>query len=386
MEKYEKLIDFMLQHGRKKSDLSDKDTFKGLNLFEIISGKYHHENLHSDVLRVLLSPNANHKGEDKYLMLFIDFLNRISTQSVQFSGESNFQVVREQGRRDITISTDTQAIVIENKINNAFDTTNQIPFYYKQVRDNGLEVLAIVYLTLDLGKEPDRSTWEVDEKERREIDNRLLSVRVYDGTPNDLISGWLNKCIEVTTDCNTLSVLQQYKSILLKMTQDLMDMEFMSQFKSYLEQGDNYEIAKSMQDNFKELPKYMALTFKDHFSKDNKYKPFNEIRMNGFVPFFNAYRIAEYSFNMDVNIDFDISSVDFSVRVPEDYKKGEPEKVLEAIGMLSDFEWNENAGRYFHYCKSTILENEKSLIDFTEKFLQKLKDNETKIELALTTM
>jgi len=91
MEKYEKLIDYMRLYGRKKSDLSDKDTFKGLNLFEIISGKYHHENLHSDVLRVLLSPDANHQEEDKYLMLFIDFLNRISNQTVQFSGGAIFR-------------------------------------------------------------------------------------------------------------------------------------------------------------------------------------------------------------------------------------------------------------------------------------------------------
>jgi len=243
-----------------------------------------------------------------------------------------------------------------------------------------------VYLTLDLGKEPDRSTWEVDEKERREIDGKLISVRVYDGTPNDLISGWLNKCIEVTCDCNTLSVLQQYKSTLLNMSENLMDMDSMLNLKTFLEKEDNLKMALALQYNLQKLPEYISLKFKEHFSKDEKYKPFLEIRMYGSMPFFNQYRIAGYSFNLDVYIGLDVCSLGFSVRTPVTYTQDEPKKVIEAIGMLSDFEWDENAGRYFHYCKGTIFENEKSLIEFTEAFLQKLKDNETKIELALTTM
>lgn len=364
-----------------------KKSFNGLNIFEMVSDIYHRENMHSDVLQVLLSTNANHAEKDKYLKLFLKLLSECPNKIDLNQWNTNIVVSREEGRRDITIQGNKQAIIIENKINNAEDTTNQIPSYYYQLKDIGIEVDAIVYLTLSQGKEPDRTTWEIKkESDEHDINRKLICIRTFDGTPNDLISGWLTPCIKATTNQNNIAVLKQYRAILQKLSQNLLDMDYMDEFVKQLKQDDNFNIALTIKENIEKTPNYIGLKFKNHFSHEEKYSPFKGVRMytNDAFPYFEGLEVAGYWFNTDVMFSYHKCEIDFSIRNNKDmYTKEIPEKVLQVIDMLSEFTWN-NDGRFVHTIQENVIKSERLAIDFVAGFLEKLRDNKNKIEVALS--
>lgn len=356
----------------------------------MVSDIYHRENMHSDVLQVLLAPNANHGEKDKYLKLFLEFISTKSSNKIDLKqwNCANTIVSREDGRRDITILGTNQAVIIENKINDAGDTTNQIPTYYYQLKNKGIKVVAIVYLTLNQGKEPNRTTWEIDnELDKLDIEDKLICIRAFDGTNNDLISGWLTPCIQATTNNNNLAVLNQYRAIVQKLTQNLIDMEYMDVFAKQLEFEDNFTTALAIKENIEKLPAYISLKFKNHFSSEEKYSPFKGIRMvtiNEPYSYFEGFEVAGYCFNTDVKFSFDTCIIDFSIRNGAiAWSKEIPEKVIQAIDMQSEFEWN-NDGRFVHITRGSIIKSEKSAVVFVDKFLNQLRDKKKAIEAVLS--
>jgi len=367
------------------------ESFIGLNIFEMVSDIYHRENMHSDVLQVLLSPNANHNENDKYLKLFLEFISKKSSNKNDLKQWNCDTIVsREEGRRDITILGNNQAIIIENKINDAGDTTNQIPTYYYQLKDKGIKVVAIVYLTLNQGKEPDRTSWEIkDESDKFDIEDKLICIRTFDGTTNDLISGWLTPCIQATTEKNNLAVLVQYKALLQKLSQNLLDMEFMDEFAKQLEQEDNFTTALAIKENIEKLPAYISIRFKNHFSTVENYRPFIGIRMftNGEIfSFFERFEVGGYYFNSDVKFFLDSCTIDFSIRSKgTEWSREIPEKVIQAIDMQSEFEWTDN-GRFVHVINENIIKCEKLAIDFVSDFLKQLDDKKKDIEIAISNI
>lgn len=385
IEAIEKLIrsreSAVVESYKKQSE----NVFGGLNLFEIVSEIYHRENMHSDVLQILLSPEGNHDEKYKYLNLFIRFLIKKAPNNIKLEDWStSVTVSREEGRRDITIKSKNRAIIIENKINNAGDTQNQIPTYYYQIKGKGQKLDAIVYLTLNQGKEPDKSTWKVTEEDKNEIEKILIKIRAFDGTDNDLISGWINPCIDATSDINNQLVLNQYKAILQKLTQSLLDMDYMDKFVALLEEGNNFNTAQAIQNDMRELNKYIGLTFKEHFAVDQRFKPFKGIQMyakNEF-PFFEGYDIAGCRFNSDVKFYNDRCTIDFSVRNNSNHKREIPETVLEIIGLKNKFEWRGHE-RFVYTINQNIIKSKKEAIDFIEKFLDKLNENKEVIENRL---
>ncbi|MCW3789284.1 PD-(D/E)XK nuclease family protein [Plebeiibacterium sediminum] len=363
------------------------ESFNGLNIFEMVSDIYHRENMHSDVLQVLLAPSANHGENDKYLKLFMEFISKKSSYKIELTQwGTNIIVSREEGRRDITILENNKAVIIENKINDAGDTTNQIPTYYYQLKSRKIEVVAIVYLTLNQGKEPDRTTWELEnESDKLDIENKLICIRAFDGTSSDLISGWLTPCIKVTTDSNNIAVLVQYKAILQKLTKELLDMDFMDSFAKQLEQEHNFNTAVAIKENIDKLPDYIGLKFKNYFAYEEKYNPFKGARMYNGIPYFENFEVAGYCFNSDVIFSLDTCVVDFSVRNKEIcYTKETPKKILELIDMLSEFRWNNKSGRYEHIINENIIKSEKMAIVFVEEFLNKLRAKKEVIKSELS--
>ena len=174
----------------------------GFNAFTLMSDIYYRENFHSDVLRAILDVNESHGAGNKYLRLLISLLNAnfvLKKSLVRIPEEkylSNVITMREAGRIDITIyGEDDHVIIIENKINNAGDTHNQIPKYVKLQLDKGKTIDAIVYLTLNQYKEPDRSTWGKDLQVGELIKNRLIPLRTYTGGSNDFCCGFIEKNI-----------------------------------------------------------------------------------------------------------------------------------------------------------------------------------------------
>ncbi len=118
----------------KEAQLKRNEYELGFNIFALISETYHKENFHSDIISALLNPIGKHNEGDLFLNLFLQFLQTKFTKQVDAISNNygaNPYVDKEfpiegQRRIDILIASDTNAIIIENKINDAIDMENQI--------------------------------------------------------------------------------------------------------------------------------------------------------------------------------------------------------------------------------------------------------------------
>lgn len=355
------------------------------NVFSIISDTYYRENFHSDLIAAFLNPEY-HNTDHSYIINLINLINRFDNISINPSHYTQKVIVeREIGRRDITIKTaDSRAIIIENKINNAGDTHNQIPKYVKQLSDENYQIDAIIYLTLNQMKEPDESTWDVsDKKEKTKIKNKIVSIRAFDGTQKDLYHGWINECIPSAKNQETKSILIQYQQLIRHLTSNLMDFEYLRNFKNYLEQDNNAEILLSIQKSANEFPLYILNRISNHFKQNEKYKPFKAIKeYTRTTHFLDSYEIEQYSFNSDISIsDLYGCYFDFSVRGAVGYQKVYPETILTTIGLIDKFKWN--GSRFEYRFSGSFLAFEKDVIEFIEEFLSSLNQHEEDIKSNL---
>lgn len=371
---------------KKKAQAATGNLDLGFNFFSIVSDLYYRENFHSDILVAILDINGKHGMGNRYLLEFIALL-KSHLPSLQASPyEQEVRVVRERGRRDITIyGKDGHVVIVENKINDARDTTNQIPKYVVDVEEKKHTVDAILYLTLNQAKEPDEQSWVVDPVKRQEIRSKLISLRAFDGTGRDLCTGWLQKCIQITSGIHSLAILQQYQKIIQYLTRTHMDLAFFSEFQQYLDKHpQNCEIALSIKESLEQYPRYILQRILDHFKVDNRSLPFQPIRRwSDDTYYLKDYKIAGYSFSMDIIIeDLYECIIDFSVREDAvEYQQAHPKIVLQCIGKINQFEWS--GQRYFHRIEAPFVTFEKSIIDFITTFLQLLTDHHEEIERRL---
>ena len=134
-----------------------------LNVFKMVSDLYYRENFHSDIIRVFLDPREKHKEGATFLFAFIDFINDNFRDKVYISKQDYrlAKAERELGRIDILIKSEESkhCVIIENKIYNASDMERQLPKYYDYMTERGYKVDAIIYLPLDINKQPNQSTY-----------------------------------------------------------------------------------------------------------------------------------------------------------------------------------------------------------------------------------
>lgn len=120
-------------------------------LFSSISDFFKRENFHSDILNYLFSFDF---AKEK----LIEWINQSIQSNIDYSLYKNGpEPTREEGRRDVSIySKDgNHAIVIENKSNDAGDMDQQIIRYIKDLKNQGIEIDAVVYLNKYSLKGPD---------------------------------------------------------------------------------------------------------------------------------------------------------------------------------------------------------------------------------------
>jgi PD-(D/E)XK nuclease superfamily protein len=192
------------------------------NIFTSVSDTYYRENFHSYILTDILNPYTEGIGNKKYLDLFIEILNKKNNKIKIPKFKNDIVVVREKERIDILIHDNKNAIIIENKINNAPDQPNQLGRYFKTVKQ---DVAAIVYLILAPGKKPDLNYKNDKDYSKKdyykniaEIKEKLIILSVIDNKNEiDLTHDFLDKCNEITETENILAkvFIEQY-SILLK--------------------------------------------------------------------------------------------------------------------------------------------------------------------------
>lgn len=236
-----------------------------INVFEMVSDKYKKENFHSDIIKTFLDPNENHNEGFFFLYTFIDFINnnqfKVKGKKVYIS-KQNYQTVnveREEGRIDILIKSDRSkhCIIIENKINNAPDTERQLPKYFDKMTESGYTVDAIVYLPLDLNKEPNQSDWS--DTDKLNVLPKLCIVPAYQKQGFNLVTGWIEPCILKARSLICVSILKQYGELIKKRNNNIMDNIILSKFyQSLITDKKNIESAISIKNMLSELPSYMA--------------------------------------------------------------------------------------------------------------------------------
>ena len=75
LEGFEEFYQKALEH--KKYDLLDESRF---NIFTSISSIYHRENLHSDILKLILDPNTGEIGNPENIKLFVNLLRKLKPE------------------------------------------------------------------------------------------------------------------------------------------------------------------------------------------------------------------------------------------------------------------------------------------------------------------
>ncbi|MBE7468133.1 MAG: PD-(D/E)XK nuclease family protein [Anaerolineales bacterium] len=171
------------------------------NIFSILRNEADEVYLHSQFLAELLNPKGSHNQGDILLGLF---LQQIDLPNFKLK---NVYVKKEYNDIDIFIANETQAIILENKIY-AEDQPGQLARYYESVRKQGIEDIAVIYLTLNGDAPSEQSTKGI-------VADSLLRTVSY----KDDIDAWLEECIKQAAQYPVLrETLVQYQRLIKKLT------------------------------------------------------------------------------------------------------------------------------------------------------------------------
>lgn len=259
------------EYRKSKEDIQ-KDVF---NVFCLVSDLYYRENFHSDIISFFLDTQEKHGAGSVFLDVFIQMLNK-KGMCINPDYYRNAIAIREkEDRIDILIKSEStkRAIIIENKINNAGDMWRQIPRYYDYVSPN-YTVDAIVYLPLDIRKEPDKEGWSNEDKEK--VNPLIVVIPAYDKSGNtNLVDDWLRPSILLSDNLDVVSTLRQYTNLIIKLNDNIMDTIVLEKFYNELLQEDNLKTAQSIRNMLNSLPEYMATRIQMRFS--GNCSPFSKI-------------------------------------------------------------------------------------------------------------
>lgn len=367
IKKIGQLIVDMLDLHREYVKIEKTDI--GFNIFTLCSDKYYRENFHSDIIKAFLDPTEKHNEGNKYLHIFIDLLNCVNNQNhIKKSDFENTSVEREKQHIDILVAdkASKKAIIIENKINNAGDQHRQLPRYYDKLKGD-YDVVAIVYLTLNNSKQPDKSGWTNEEKESIDKILKLIPAWSADNSKPNLLDNWVSQSIINSENADSLLLLKQYGKLLKFLNINSMDTTILEKFyQQLMENEDNYETAISVRNMLNDLPKYLAIRIKEKYETEG-FSPFEEIWIwKDRTTVFNLFNFKESRFALDIYCEENKYNVSLFQRNGEgefDFKE-----FLEKIDVLSCFSFTNNRLR-----SSFKLKEENLLYDFIDSLLEKLK-------------
>ena len=357
----------------KSKEDDQKEMF---NVFHIISDLYYRENFHSDIISFFLNPTEKHGGGSVYLNTFIEMLNKTG-KNIDSNDYKDAIVTREEGtiysRIDILIKSEAtkKAIIIENKINNAPDMHQQMPRYYEYVTQNSYIVDAIVYLPLDIQKEPDKAGWTQEDENK--VKPLLVTIPAYDKSGKiNLVKDWLQPSILLSNDIDVVSTLRQYSILIKKLNSNIMDNIVLEKFYENLLQNDNLQTAQSIRNMMNDLPRYLAFRIQEQFGENCS--PFSKISIysNNDAVFEGAI-INNVYYNMDIWCAEDGYSVYFGASNNKSYDKiSEIEFInfIKSLKSLSDYITDDDK---FHVKKHFDFSDERELNIFIDQLLEELR-------------
>lgn len=370
LEKSRKLHKNYTERNKNRTEI-------GFNVFTISSDFYYRENFHSDIIKSFLNPNEKHKEGSKYLHSFIDLLNKKKSQiEIKKEDFENTIVEREKHNIDILITDEysKKAIIIENKINNAVDQQRQLPRYVDIVKKD-FEIVAIVYLTLNSSKRPDKNDWK--KNELKEINPILKLIPAYEIDPSkpNLFNNWIIPSIINSENIDSTYLLRQYGNLIKYLNTNTMDTISLEKFYNSAKENNNLETAISVKNMLNDFPEYLAIRIEERY-KENCY-PFKKIwRYQKRDAVFEGCEINELYFKLDIWCDVNGYTVHFWETKNSEYNISTEYK--EKLEILSDFKIHNNEMNNIK--KHFNIFEEETLFEFIDKLLVELKINREKKE------
>jgi hypothetical protein len=291
------------------------------------------------------------------------------------------KVTREENRIDILIKDDKtmHCILVENKINNAGDTSRQLPKYYCSLIDNGYKVDAIIYLSIDGNKQPDKSTWRPDDR-KLGLEKIITYCAVSNQSESDLVNGFLNKCLLEAEYIQENTFFRQYIDLLLYLRRNQMDKQLMEKFYNQMQEEDNYNTALSLCLMLNDLIEYRKGRFYEKYLHNPN--PFLAIKKYSEGLFFeNIPDITEENIKIDIIFEEKNTEIIFWIDEPN-IKYDLIEIILDTLCLTNDFTYDKD--NYYHK-EFVFSSEEKMFIKFIEKFLSSLKENVVKIKKIAET-
>ncbi|MFB9843387.1 PD-(D/E)XK nuclease family protein [Mucilaginibacter ginsenosidivorans] len=339
----------------------------GFNLFLLISDTYRRENFHSDILKALLDPAEKHGHDNCYLNHFINLLNKTAHGRliVQPTDYSKAKVYRERGRIDILISDDKSkhAIIIENKINQAQDMPRQLPRYANELMQKGYQIDAIVYLLLNYHHKPNMYDWTEDDKQL--IEPKLIIILANDNSSEDLADGWLQVCLNDTSDPDSKSIIKQYLALIKKIGKKAMANNIMEQFYTYMKDREQFHAAQSLNTMLNDLPLYRINRIVETFYE--RHLPFESIwRWQQKCAVFENFHYQNTAFAIDIYPDNENYYFQVFERRPGECT------ITELLTIIGELEYYELVGTRLQQVFK-FPEDEDVLYNYIENFLLKLR-------------
>ena len=351
----------------KYRDYIQKNNFNEdypFNIFELISDTYYKENFHSDIIAKLLE----HRTVLKH---FLDFI-KVNDSSKYL--DNKYEVVREENKIDILIKTDTNCIIIENKLNWAKDMDEQLSRYYNDCLENNLEVDKIVYLSPNKSKQP-------EEHSKRGIPKcKIKIICGYDGEDEDFYTKVIQNSLKDLKNNNEskewILLAEHYLKILRETGVTKMDKLTEDFYNEIINNPDEYEKIKLIGDMYNNLiatriNKLVSKFQNNAANWDYKYQCF-------WIDFESKKRGLNYA--IDIYIDNDYYYFNLLSRRGEEYTVQDNKDIeiwlkkhnlFDGFYLKKEHTWESRGWtKDFKFPKQ-----EKELHEFTEKVIKLLEED-----------
>lgn len=340
------------------------------NIFSISTYGNQLENFHSDIIGELLNPNGLHEEGNKLLQLFLKFLSGNGAK-IKLNDFKNVDVLREKGRIDIALidRKSKNAIIIENKINNAPDMNDQLERYYNWCIKEKYHVNSVVYLTLS-GEKSSPSL---------KTNNDLKPINIAASTNNskDLVNGWIIPCIGACNTFDTASLIKQYSKLIINLAYDKMNNKLLDEFYSLSDDMTVIQKIEKLKELSNQIPSYRMNKF---ISGIKEFKPFSKsYRYKSYHMLYERFKENDNSFKLDIWFG---ESGNAQVHFWNPAKEGisaldSVEKKLEQIGYLdkmvkSNERWIGFYKRFEFSEFGSMSLMDKTLLEFVKQFMDDL--------------